>query len=171
MRTLVCLLAAFFVFATSNGAGATTATDSLHGLDWLAGHTWRAKLPASGTLSHIDVHYDWAETGNLLQFATRFYTTDGKIVQRYAGNFYYDPGESTLMMWYLNSANTIVHGPVTLAGDTMTMTFQSPDDEGKPAEYRVDVTRTTPAAYRWELFKQDAGSWAKQLSLTYERAD
>lgn len=140
-------------------------SDMIHQLDWLVGKTWSADTTGMpGKTAHIDVRYEWAATGNFVQFNTKFVERDGSVTRRYAGNFFYDPAKNGLAMWYMDQDNAIVQAPVQIDGDRMTMTFSQGGDA-----YQVTVTRQNPSLYQWTLFAQVGGAWKQVLTLAYAR--
>jgi len=169
MRALASIIAVVVLLI---GGPAAAAAASIHSLDWLVGHTWRADASVlGGPVSHIDVRYEWAETANYVHFSTKFFAKDDSVVRRYSGNFFYDPSDSQIRMWYVDDAGQIVQGPLSIADNAISMSFTEPDDRGKSVDYRVDLTRRGDAEYIWELFAQTSKGWTKQFSLDYKRLD
>ena len=167
-------------YATAGAAATPAATSAisagpaqLDAFGWLAGGVWvcdGATLP--GALSRIETRYDVAPNGRVLRFTTRFVNKDGTVGNGYAGNLYYDPGQRTLRMWYIDGANEITQGPVTLDGDRWSMAFTSDGalvGRPGPMNFRVDVVRQTNDLYHWALLASPPGGWKPVFGLDYHR--
>lgn len=174
--TLALILGASFSAAGAAAAAAPSDASGPAQLDafgWLAGGVWvcdGASLPE--TLSRIETRYDLAPNGRVLRFSTRFVDKDGTAGNGYAGNLYYDPGRRTLRMWYIDSANEITDGPVTLDGDRWSIEFTSDGaivGRPGPMHFRVDVVRQTNDLYHWALLVSRSGGWEPVFGLDYHR--
>lgn len=140
---------------------------------WLAGGVWVCDGPTlPATLSRIETRYDVAPNARVLRFTTRFVNKDGTAGNGYAGNLYYDAEQRTLRMWYIDSADEITQGPVTLEGDRWSMAFTGDGGFiGRPGavNFRVDVVRQTNDLYHWSLLAGPAGGWKPVFALDYHR--
>src|SRR5215472_867099 len=91
---------------------------------WLVGGTWTAdasKIGAAGM--RIETRYQWSDNKAYIRFTTHFVNDKG-AVHRYDGNFFWNPEQSTLAMWYMDPANNITQGPVKIDGDVLEMLFR-----------------------------------------------
>jgi hypothetical protein len=165
--------AAFSSSVSSQGAqrGATPPPATpIASLAWLVGGTWTAVVsPPGGGETRIETRYQWSDNSAYIRFTTHF--TSGKgTLRNYDGNFFWNPDQSALAMWYTDAKGHITQGPVTVSGDTMAMTFRGTDFEGKDADLRATVTRRTNDEYSWLLEEKQPGAWKQLLALTYRRA-
>ena len=151
--------------------GATTAPATpIASLAWLAGGVWTAVVsPPGGGETRIETRYQWSDNGAYLRFTTHFVSGKGTL-RNYDGNFFWNPDQAALAMWYTDAKGHITQGPVTVSGDTMAMTFRGTDFEGKDADLRATVTRRTNDEYAWLLEEKQPGAWKPLLALTYRRA-
>lgn len=138
-------------------------------LAWLVGGLWTADAskPGSG-MQRIETRYQWSDNGAYIRFNTHF-VTEKRTLRNYDGSFFWDPERSTLAMWYMDARNEITQGPVKLEGDNLSMEFRAMDFEGKPADFRVHVTRKTNDHYDWLLEEKQAEEWKQLLALEYLR--
>jgi len=90
--------------------------------------------------------------------------------RNYDGQFFWNPEQSTLAMWYMDARNTITQGTVQADGEVTHFAFRAPDFEGKMADLRVDVTRRTNDHYTWTLDEKLPEGWKQLASLEYLRA-
>jgi hypothetical protein len=139
-------------------------------LAWLVGGVWTAETPKDPHgLQHIETRYQWADNNAYIRFNTHFVFDKG-TVKNYDGNFYWNPGQSSLAMWYMDAGNSITEGPVRLDGDVMQMTFRAEDFEGKMADLRVRVTRRSNDDYNWLLEEKIPDGWKQLFTLEYLRS-
>jgi len=73
-------------------------------------------------------------------------------------------------MWYMDSHNSIIQGPMTFGSDTLQMTFRAEGFDGKPGDFRVTVSRKTNDRYIWLLEQKLPDSWKQIATLEYIRA-
>jgi hypothetical protein len=138
-------------------------------LGWLVGGVWTAETPKDPRgLQRIETRYQWADNNAYIRFTTHFVMDKG-TVKNYDGNFYWNPGQSSLAMWYMDAGNSITEGPVRLDGDVMQMTFRAEDFEGKMADLRVKVTRKSNDDYNWLLEEKIPDGWKQLFTLEYLR--
>lgn len=148
----------------------TPAPKPIAALAWLVGGVWTAQPPQGGNgLQRIETRYAWSDNNAYIRFTTHFVMDKG-TVKNYDGNFYWNPGLSSLAMWYMDAGNSITEGPVKLDGDLMQMTFRAQDFEGKMADLRVKVTRKTNDDYNWLLEEKVPDGWKQLFTLEYLRA-
>jgi hypothetical protein len=181
-RTVLALACAA-IFTAANAAPAHAAptgtpaaaapVSTLDAFRWLVGGAWRADTSSlPGGLKYIETRYDLAPNGRLIRFTTKFVNGDGSVGNGYAGNLYFDPAARALRMWYLDSGNTVTQGPVTGDPAAWSMAFQSDGaiiGRPGPADFRVDVVRSSPDAYKWGLFAHVGDAWKPVFSLVYVR--
>jgi len=156
---------ALLLLLSLSTAAIASPPQPIAGLDWLAGKTWVASPNGGlGKVAHIDTRYQWSSTGNFVQFETKFVEQNGAVNMGYSGMFYLDPKNGP-SVWYADMENTIVTGYVALNDTGMTMFI---GDGGK--HYKVDITRTSPTSYRWQLFSQQNAEWVQSLQLDFVAA-
>ncbi|HEY6273865.1 MAG TPA: hypothetical protein VIX19_17940 [Terriglobales bacterium] len=184
-----CLLLAFLALnaitlrpqdslQSSNAANAQNAAKSATGaraakpiaaLSWLVGGVWTADgSKVAPGLQRIETRYVWSDNGAFIRFNTHFVVDKGPI-PTYDGSFFWDPEQSTLAMWYMDTRNSITQGPVKVDGETTEMSFHGNDFEGKPADLRVKVIRKTNDHYTWQLEEKVPQGWKQLASLEYLR--
>jgi hypothetical protein len=138
-------------------------------LAWLVGGTWSADASSLG-LKQIETRYQWSDNDAYIRFTTHFITAQATI-RNYDGNFFWNPEQSALAMWYMDARNGITQSAVGVEGNAMTMRFRSTNFEGKPADVRVTVTRRTSDEYNWLLQEAlSGGEWKQLASLDYRRS-
>jgi hypothetical protein len=140
-------------------------------LGWLVGGVWTAEPPKSpngGGLQRIETRYQWSDNNAYIRFTTHFVFDKGTL-KNYDGQFYWNPEQSSLAMWYMDAGNSITQGPVKFEGDLMLMTFRAQDFEGKMADLRVKVTRKTNDDYNWLLEEKVPDGWKQLFTLEYLR--
>ena len=160
--------------AAPDAVRVTPITPPLQPFRWLVGGAWRADTSAlPGGTKYIETRYDLAPNGSAIRFTTAFVGPDGNpLPNGYAGNLYYDGAAKQTTLWYIDSHNAITQGPVTLAGDVWTMTFNSDGaivGHPGPTDFRVDVARRSNDAYHWTLFARTTSDWKPVFSLDYVR--
>lgn len=139
-------------------------------LAWLIGGTWTADASkAGGPGMRIETRYQWSDNNAYIRFTTHFVSDKGAM-HRYDGNFFWNPEQSTLSMWYMDPANAITQGPIKVEGDVLEMLFHGTNFEGKPADLRVRVTRKNSDLYNWLLEEKSGEGWKPLLTLDYQRS-
>ncbi|MDP9146178.1 MAG: hypothetical protein M3N22_00840 [Acidobacteriota bacterium] len=155
--------------ATKADASKVDAAKPMDPLAWLIGGVWTADASKLGPgMLRIESRYQWSDNNAFIRFTTHFVSDKG-AAHTYDGNFFWNPTQKTLAVWYMNSRNGITEGPVQMAGDTMQITFRGEDFEGKLAELRVMVTRKNNHEYHWALQEMQSGAWKELASLEYLR--
>ncbi len=175
-RWLVVYAAASIVLFASGASGAPADSTAhpaprkpISALAWLADGVWTADASRLGPgMQRIETRYMWSDNGSFLRFNTHFISETGER-KTYDGQFFWDPAQASLAMWYMDAANAIIQGPVTVDGDRTRMTFRGPDFEGKVADLRVDVTRLKPDVYRWAVAEHTGDDWKELAALEYVR--
>jgi hypothetical protein len=139
-------------------------------LAWLVGGVWTANgsKMAPGML-RIETRYQWSDNDAYIRFTTHFVHEKGTL-RNYDGNFFWDPGRSSLALWYMDARNSITECPVQIEGEVMQMTFRAYDFEGKMADLRVKVTRKTNDDYNWLLEEKQPDGWKQLATLEYLRS-
>jgi hypothetical protein len=156
--------------STAPSSTAPTATRQITALGWLVGGVWTADASRLGPgMQRIETRYQWADNDAFLRFNTHFVFDKG-AVKTYDGNFFWNPDQKTLSIWYMNADNEITQGPVRLDGDKMTIAFRGLDFEGAISDMRVVVSRKNNDDYNWALAKSQPDGTRKELaSLEYRR--
>jgi hypothetical protein len=151
---------------------AVTKTDStkpINALSWLVGGVWTTDASQLGPgMVRIETRYQWADNHAFLRFNTHFVMKDS-VYKNYDGNFFWNPADSTLALWYMDASNHITQGPVTMDGDNFQVTFSGTNFENKPANLRVTVTRKSADLYTWLLEEKLPDSWHPMAKLDYAR--
>lgn len=138
-------------------------------LSWLVGGVWTADATKLGPgMLRIETRYQWADNNAFMRFNTHFVFDKG-AQHNYDGNFFWNPTDKTLAVWYMDSQNSITQGPVKIDGNDMTISFRGEDFEGKTADLRVIVTRKTNDDYHWALQEMKDGAWKDLAGLEYLR--
>ena len=133
------------------------------------GGVWTADASKlGGGMQRIETRYEWSDNHSFVRFNTHF-VSDKTTLHNYDGQFYWDPQQGTLKMWYMNARNVITEGTIAVEGDRFTFSFQGSNFEGKPADLRVQVTRKTNDRYVWELTEKASDGWKPLASLEYVR--
>jgi hypothetical protein len=151
---------------------AVTKTDStkpINALSWLVGGVWTTDASQLGPgMVRIETRYQWADNHAFLRFNTHFVMKDS-VYKNYDGNFFWNPADSTLALWYMDASYHITQGPVTMDGDNFQVTFSGTNFENKPANLRVTVTRKSADLYTWLLEEKLPDSWHQMAKLDYAR--
>jgi hypothetical protein len=154
---------------SSAQAKTTAAAKPISALSWLVGGVWTADASKIGPgMLRIETRYQWADNKAYIRFNTHFVFDKGAS-HTYDGNFFWDPAQNSLAMWYMDADNGITSGPVVINGDNMSMTFRGQDFEGKAADLRVLVTRKNNDDYHWALQEMQSGAWKGLAALEYLR--
>lgn len=174
MRRFVTFLIALVLSVCGVCALAQQAKDAgepkpISAIAWLVGGVWTADASKLGSgMQQIETRYQWSDNGSYVRFTTHFVSTAG-TAKTYDGNFYWDPAKKTLAVWYMDAKNVITEGPVSVDGSAWQISFHGIDSGGKPAEFRVDVTKQTNDLYHWALNEKTEDGWQKQFELDYVR--
>jgi hypothetical protein len=173
MRRALVVVALLAVCAGMSSAQAAEkkadAAKPISGLDWLVGGVWTADATKLGPgMRRIETRYQWSDNSAFIRFTTHFVSDKG-TAKTYDGNFFWSPEQSSLAMWYMNQANSITQGPVTLEGDIMKIAFRGQDFDGKMADMQVNVIRKTNDKYQWVLEEKQADGWRQLAALDYLR--
>lgn len=145
------------------------AAKPISGLEWLVGGVWTADATKMGQgMQRIETRYQWSDNNAFIRFTTHF-VSDRGTAKTYDGNFFWSPEKSSLAMWYMDYANSITQGPVTLDGDNVKIAFQGKDFDGKMADMQVSVIRKTNDDYQWVLEEKQAEGWKRLAALEYLR--
>jgi hypothetical protein len=168
LATLVLLAAAALVRAGEPPAS-PPAGRPIASLAWLVGGTWTADCTKlGGGMKAIETRYRWSDNDAYVRFTTHFISQNGTL-KNYDGNFFWDPADAALHVWYTDAKNDITRGSVVVAGDTTEITFRAHDFEGKLADMKAAVVRSTNDRYSWTLSEKDGDGWKPLLSLDYVR--
>jgi hypothetical protein len=136
---------------------------------WVVGGVWAADTSKlGGAMQRIETRYQWSDNGAYIRFNTHFVSSQGTL-KNYDGNFYWEPTDKTLRVWYTDAGSAITQGPVTVAADQWQITFRGEDFEGKQADLRVDVAIKSKDLYHWTLNEKHGDSWTKLMELDYVR--
>jgi len=139
-------------------------------LAWLVGGTWTADCTKlGGGMKAIETRYQWADNDAYIRFTTHFISEKGTL-KNYDGNFFWDPADSGLHVWYTDARSEITQGKVAVAGDTTEIAFRAHDFEDKLADMKATVVRSTNDRYTWSLAERSGDGWKPLLSLEYRRA-
>jgi hypothetical protein len=148
--------------------GDTSAGKPIAALGWVVGGVWTADASKMAPGMRIETRYQWSDNNAYIRFNTHFVFDKG-TAKTYDGNFYWDPQQKSLAMWYMDAKNSITAGPVQIDGDQWVMTFHGPDFEGKMADLRVTVRRKTNDDYLWSAAEKDGDGWKELAALEYLR--
>jgi hypothetical protein len=133
------------------------------------GGVWTADAAKLGPgMQRIETRYQWSDNHAYIRFTTHFVFDKG-TARTYDGNFFWNPAQKSLALWYMDSQNAITESPVLVEGDQWTMQFRGQDFEGKMADLRVIVARKTNDDYRWSLSEKQADTWKELAALEYLR--
>jgi hypothetical protein len=164
MTLLVCNLG-IVVALSSSGAIAQTQSD-VASLGWLTGSTWVGTAP--GSPLQVRTAYPWSNNGRFVRFFTKFVMPSG-TQNKYDGNIYFDPETHQVMTWYVHEDGAITLAVTTVTPSGFAMTFSDVDEDGHPANYRVEVARQADDRYSWRLFQEAKAGWQAVLALTFVR--
>lgn len=138
-------------------------------MSWLVGGVWTADASKMTPGMKIETRYQWSDNEAYIRFNTHFIFEKG-TAKTYDGNFFWNPAQRSLAMWYMDAKNGITEGPVEVNGDVTKMSFHGPDFDGKDADLRVFVTRKMKDDYRWSVEeKQSDSTWKEVAALEYLR--
>jgi hypothetical protein len=173
MKRATLLLVSFTIMATMVCAETpdkkTDSTKPINALGWLVGGVWTADTSKmGGGMQRIETRYEWSDNSCFLRFTTHFVFDKG-TAKTYDGNLFWNPDQHSLAMWYMNSSNEIIEGPMEVQGDTWTMKFRGTNFEGKMADLQAEVTRKSPDLYHWLVREKQANNWKEMMALDYHR--
>jgi hypothetical protein len=169
LSTLALLAAAAFARAGDPPPASPPAARPVAPLAWLVGGTWTADCTKlGGGMKAIETRYRWSDNDAYIRFTTHFISDKGTL-KNYDGNFFRDPSDSGLHVWYVDASNGITQGTVEARGETMEIAFRAHDFEGKLADMKAAVVRSTNDRYSWTLSEKDGDGWKPLLSLDYVR--
>ena len=137
-------------------------------LEWLVGGVWTADAAKMASGMRIETRYRWSDNGAYIRFTTHFVSPQGTL-KNYDGQFFWNPEQSSLAMWYMDARNHITQGAIGVEGEVTQFTFRGTDFEGKAADLRVLVARKTNDDYTWTLEEKQAAGWGQLASLEYLR--
>jgi hypothetical protein len=144
-------------------------TKPISALAWLVGGVWTADASRLGPgMRRIETRYEWSDNNAFIRFTTHFVSDKG-TARTYDGNFFWNPGKSSLTMWYMDATNSITQGPVSAENDTLTVTFRGEDFEGQQADMQVILLRKTNDHYQWMLAEKQGPGWKQLAALDYLR--
>jgi hypothetical protein len=148
----------------------TEAAKPVAALSWLVGGVWTADASKLGPgMQRIETRYQWSDNNAYIRFNTHFIFDKG-TAKTYDGNFFWNPDQKSLAVWYMDSRNGITQGPVEINGDLTKISFRGPDFEGKIADLQVFVTRKTNDDYRWSVQEKEGDAWKEIAALEYLRS-
>lgn len=174
MKEMVsCVVALMLAAVSLHGQGSEKKAEApkpISALAWLIGGVWTADASKMGPgMQRIETRYQWSDNNAYIRFNTHFVFDKG-TAKTYDGNFFWNPEQKALAMWYMDARNSITQGPVEMTGDLMTITFRGPDFEGKLADLKVFVARKNNDDYRWSVEeKQEDNAWKEVAALEYLR--
>ncbi|HKF40843.1 MAG TPA: hypothetical protein VKB21_07125, partial [Candidatus Acidoferrum sp.] len=133
------------------------------------GGVWTADASKmGGGMQRIETRYGWSDNHAFLRFNTHFVSDKGTL-HNYDGQFFWDPQQQALKMWYMNARNGITEGSIAINDDEFNFLFQGTDFEEKPADLRVQLTRKNNDRYIWQLAEKTPDGWKPLASLEYVR--
>lgn len=153
----------------AGGQEASKTAKPVAAMAWVVGGVWVADTSKlGGGMQRIETRYQWSDNGAYIRFNTHFISDKGTM-NNYDGNFFWEPTEKTLRVWYTDAGSAITQGPVTVDASQWQISFRGEDFEGKQAEMRVDVDVRSKDLYHWTLHEKSGDSWKKLLELDYVR--
>jgi hypothetical protein len=155
--------------AKSTSAKQSAAAKPIDALSWVIGGVWTADASKMGPgMQRIETRYQWSDNQAYIRFTTHFVFDKG-TVKSYDGNFFWNPTQKSLALWYMDARNSITEGPVQVDGNQWTITFRGEDFAGKIADLRVLVARKANDAYSWSVAEKNGDSWKELAALEYVR--
>jgi hypothetical protein len=138
-------------------------------LAWLVAGVWTSDASQLGPgMVRIETRYQWSDNHAFLRFNTHFVMKDG-VIKNYDGNFFWNPAEASLAVWYMDAKNNITQGPVKVDGDNFQVSFRGTNFADKPVDLRVSVTRQSSDRYIWLLEEKTPTEWHQMAKLEYVR--
>jgi hypothetical protein len=96
------------------GAGNREKNDAIKpisALSWLAGGVWTADASKLGPgMQRIETRYEWSDNRAYIRFNTHFVFDKG-TAKTYDGQFFWDPAQKSLAMWYMALRTASPKGP------------------------------------------------------------
>src|SRR5580692_8170097 len=90
----------------------TEAAKPISGLKWLVGGVWTADATKLGPgMLRIETRYQWSDNDAFIRFTTHFVFDKG-VAKTYDGNFFWNPAQNHLAIWYMDAHNAVTEGPV-----------------------------------------------------------
>ena len=155
--------------AKPTSANQSPAAKPIDALSWVIGGVWTADASKMGPgMQRIETRYQWSDNKAYIRFTTHFVFDKG-TAKSYDGNFFWNPTQKSLALWYMDARNGITEGPVQVDGNQWTITFRGEDFLGKIADLRVLVARKTNDAYSWSVAEKNGDSWKELAALEYLR--
>lgn len=164
--TVVATVMGFVFIGRYAPVAAAQTANSVSDLGWLTGGTWVGTAP--GSPLQVRTAYSWSNNHQFVRFFTKFVMPSG-TQNKYDGNIYFDPATKRAMTWYVHEDGAVTVAVTTIGPSGFSMSFSDTDENGRPANYRVDITRQTDDRYSWSLFQQTDAGWQPALSLTFVR--
>jgi hypothetical protein len=156
--------------ASDSSAKAAAPPRPIDALSWVIGGVWTADATKLGPgIERIETRYQWSDNNAYIRFTTHFVFDKG-VANTYDGNFFWNPAQNNLAIWYMDAHNAVTEGPVKVAGDQWLISFRGEDFAGKMSDLRVTVTRKTNDDYRWALSEKQGDGWKELAALEYLRA-
>lgn len=141
----------------------------IQALGWLVGGVWTADATKMGPgMLRIETRYQWSDNNAYIRFTTHFVSDKG-AAHTYDGNFFWNPADKTLAVWYMDAHNEITQGPVQVEGNETKIRFRGEDFQGQMADLRVVVHRKNNDDYHWALQEMQNGEWQDLAGLEYIR--
>jgi hypothetical protein len=155
--------------ATTTSPEKTAAAKPIEALSWVIGGVWTADATKLGPgMQRIETRYQWSDNNAYIRFTTHFVFDKG-TAKTHDGNFFWNPAQKNLAMWYMDARNGITEGPVQVDGNQWTIQIHGPDFEGKMADLRVLVMRKTNDQYHWSVEEKQGDIWKELAALEYLR--
>jgi hypothetical protein len=155
--------------AKTDPADKSSTAKPIDTISWMIGGVWTADATKLGPgMRRIETRYQWSDNHAYIRFTTHFVFDKG-TARTYDGNFFWNPAQKSLALWYMDSRNSITESSVQVDGNQWTMLFRGEDFEGKMADLRVVVERKTNDDYRWSLAEKQGDTWKDLAALEYLR--
>ncbi len=119
-------------------------------------------------MQRIETRYQWSDNNAYIRFNTHFVFAKGTS-KAYDGNFFWNPTQKSLAMWYTDAQSGITEGHVEVDGNVTKINFHGPDFEGKVADLQVIVAKKTNDDYRWSVLEKQGDKWTELAALEYIR--
>lgn len=155
--------------AKSTAADASSPGKPIDTLSWVIGGVWTADASKFGPgMQRIETRYQWSDNHAYIRFTTHFVFDKG-TAKAYDGNFFWNPAQHSLALWYMDSKNSITESSVQVDGNQWTMLFRGEDFDGKMVDLRVVVARKTNDDYLWSVAEKQGENWKELAALEYLR--